>query len=187
MLRLFLLVLFSIMLSCGGAIAAGSTSEPKIKKLIVNIPADIEKQPKTREALIGQLISMGDQPFVYLDLSVKSIAGQPRPYSWTVHGKPGKFTSDSGIGPLAMGAGIDYSLGPIAGYNHLLLSIYTGDRSLFPYLDVSLEYSAMGEGGTVFHVRGFFHIVENAIPTARSFQLRPFNPPFEIAAKILDR
>ena len=158
-----------------------------ITKTNISIPVEMDEAAKA--VIVEKLTSLEEQRFVYLDLSleVSPRSGDMAPYRLTQNGKAhGLRQKGCDTGALSMVPGLVYELGPMAGYNHLLMSIYTGDRSVFPYHDVSCEYVSSGHHQQ-FRIRGFFHIVTNSIPTAVGLQLRPFNPPFEIAAKVLAR
>ena len=157
-----------------------------IKKIVVSLPASIDEAAKAN--VIDKLTRLEQERFVYLDLSINSSSGSTDsvPYSLLINGKPSeRHKGGCEIGALLMGQGVTYELGPINNYNHLLISIITGDRSQLPYNDVSCEYAS--GISTQFHIRGFFHVIANSIPTAVGLQLRPFNPPFERAVKVLAR
>jgi hypothetical protein len=180
---------FCIPVQTDEAFASKKADSPsqQIHKITVTIPQSIDENAQAK--IIEKLLGMEKQRFVYLDLSINfsSETASSKPYSVMINGKPhedgGKGCS---IGVLPMGAGVGYELGPVADYNHLLVSVYTGNRSAFPYNDVSCEYVNSGSESQ-FRVRGFFHVLGNSIPTATALQLRPFNPPFEVVRSVFAR
>ncbi len=174
-----------------GAIAASAAavSFVEIEKVTIDVPLSVDE--KTRAAIIDKLTGLAQLSFVYLDLSINFSrrGGGTVPYISTsgVNGLARENKAACAMPQaLPMGAGRAYIVGPIANYNHLLLTVFTGARAAFPYHDVSCEYVASG-GHQQFRIRGFFHILKNSIPTAISVQLRPLTPPFEQAAKVLAR
>lgn len=180
---------FCIPVQADEAFASKKAESPsqQIHKIAVNIPQSIDEG--TLAKIIEKLSGMEKQRFVYLDLSINfsSEKVSSKPYSVMTNGKPHeKAAKGCSIGVLPMRAGVSYELGPVADYNHLLISLFTGDRSAFPYNDVSCEYVNSGSESQ-FRVRGFFHVLGNSIPTATALQLRPFNPPFEVAQSIFAR
>ena len=166
------------------------SAQLQIHKVTLDVP--LQPNEASQNIIVEKLTNMEQQRFVYLDLSISfpMTSKGALPYTQFIDGKLSNSKLDKAepceIGPLLMGPGVSYEIGPVANYNHLLMTVFTGDRSAFPYSDVACEYVSSGEIGS-FHVRGFFHIVANAIPTAMSLQLRPMNPPFEVAAKVLAR
>ena len=191
MLKRFFGILFAVLLMPVWPIAASAAAAPRIAimKVTIDVPLDIDQ--KAKASIVDKLTGLEKHRFVYLDLTINYSArngsGAPFVSTINVNGTPqGNSATCAQIGPLPMGPGSAYSLGPIAGYNHLLMSVYTGERAAFPYHDVSCEYVSSGSHEQ-FRIRGFFHIVTNSIPTAVALQLRPFNPPFELAAKVLAR
>ena len=184
-------ILFAVVLCPVWPIAASAAVAPPVAIMKVTLDVPLVIDEKVKAAIARKLSGLEKHRFVYLDLrinySARSGSGTPFVSSVNVNGFPqGDSTACAMIGPLPMGAGRAYSLGPIAGNNHLLMSIYTGERAAFPYNDVSCEYAASGSHEQ-FRIRGFFHIVTNSIPTAAALQLRPFNPPLALAAKVLAR
>ena len=162
--------------------APGSTS---IERIVIRVPPSVDEN--LRDSIIDRLTGMENHPFIYLDLSIVFSGGSKEaiPFTQIVNGKPLKNGSaDCAFGPLLMGRGVRYELGAVAGYTHLLMSVITGERSTFPFNDVSCEYRGSGDL-TAFRVRGFFHVLSNAIPTASMLQLRPVHPPFGLAARVL--
>ncbi len=184
---LFAVLLFPVWPFAANAAAAAPFVA--IAKVTIDVPLSLDE--KAKAVIVEKLTGLEKHSFVYLDLrinfSARNGGGAPFVSSVNVNGVPQENSAGCmGIGPLPMGADRVYSLGPIAGYNHLLLSVYTGERAAFPYHDVSCEYTASGNHEQ-FRIRGFFHILTNSIPTAAALQLRPFNPPFALAAKILGK
>ncbi|MCF6199685.1 MAG: hypothetical protein L3J67_09875 [Hyphomicrobiaceae bacterium] len=163
----------------------GEATPAVIQKVKLHIPVTLDD--KRRALIVEKLTGMEGQGFIYLDLSInftdRPEGGQP----FTVHlnGKQ-QARKSCPIGPLPMGEGVSYELGPLAAYNHLVMSIFTGGRTVFPYNDVACEYTDSGSLNQ-FHIRGFFHVLSNSIPTAVSLQLRPINPPFDMARRLLAR
>jgi len=164
---------------------AGAMPVPIIHKVNLNIPATIDE--KVRESLVEKLTAIERLRFIYLDLSINFSAESDgvQPFTLMLNDKPQAHRGCT-IGPLPMGKGVRYDLQGIADYNHLLISLFTGARSAFPYLDVACEYSRSGQENQ-FHIRGFFYVLANAVPTAVSLQLRPFTPALDVARKILVR
>ncbi len=187
---LFVAQLFTVSLNAANSPPASPPASPAaIAKVTIDIPLVMDE--KAKATIVDKLTGLEKHGFVYLDLSINFSArnggGAPFVSSVNVNGLPQENSAAcTGIGPLPMGSGRVYSLGPIASYNHLLMSVYTGERAAFPYNDVSCEYTASGSHDQ-FRIRGFFHIIANSIPTAAALQLRPFNPPFDLAAKVLAR
>jgi hypothetical protein len=172
----------------GRAVVLDETGQ-QIEKIVVTVPVSIDKAART--TIVERLSSMEALRFVYLDLSVvfPVESDSMRPYTVSVNGKSvedGAGKGGCGFGALLMGAGVAYDLAPVADYNHLMISVYTGDRADFPYHDISCEYLDSGQKAA-FRVRGFFHVLGNSVPTALGLQLRPFNPPLFVAAKVLSR
>ncbi len=163
----------------------GGVTPPVIHKVNLVIPATSDE--KGREAIIEKLTAMERQRFIYLDLSINfgNRSNSEQPFTLVFKGKP-QAPQGCSIGPLPMGADVRYDLHGLADYNHLLISAFTGARSAFAYLDVSCEYTRSGQENQ-FHIRGFFHVLANRIPTAVSLQLRPFTPALDVARKILLR
>ncbi len=191
MLKNFFVVLLAALLLPASLNAANNSSAPDaaIAKVTIDIPFLLDEKEKA--AIVEKLTGLEKHSFIYLDLRINYSArngdGAPFVSSVNVKGVPqANSAACAGGGALPMGAGRVYSLGPVAGYNHLLMSVYTGERAAFPYNDVSCEYTASGSHEQ-FRIRGFFHIIANSIPTAAALQLRPFNPPFAIAAKLLSK
>ena len=157
-------------------------------RLAVNVPVKMDEAQ--RKTIIEQLVELERQRFVYLDLSVDFLlddegVNETAPYSLMINGKrPSSARGGCSFGRLPMGRGASYDLAPIAGYNHLLMTVFTGDRASFPYNDISCEYLSGGRQRQ-FRLRGFFHVMANAVPTAVSLQLRPLNPPFDLARQVL--
>ncbi len=164
--------------------AGGLEAVRAIKKVVVDVPAIVDEAKQSQ--IIEMLRGMKKARFVYLDLSIHYAHRGPQetPYSVVIKGKP--YEGNKGAETLLMGKGVVYHLGPVAGYNHLLLSIYSGDRADFPYHDISRDYAGGGED-SLFHVQGFFYVLSRIVPTADSLHLRPFTPPLEIAARVLAR
>ena len=156
---------------------------PLIRKMTIDVPVVIEDQ--AREEIIAQLTALAQEKLVYLDLQIsfKRQSNAAQPFSLTIKGIGAPKEQDCAFGPLPMGAGAVYELAPLAGHNHQLISVYSGDRAAFPYHDISCEYRMSGQVAA-FHVRGFFHVLTNDIPTAILVQLRPFNPPSEQVQKL---
>ena len=185
MIRKIYIALFMAVFFAVSGVRADN-QEQLIAKVILTVPSIVDDT--AQNMIIQKLTTMIKRQFVYLDLSLvfSSAPDRPRPYRVSVNGKPAIGGNGCSYGGLLMGEGVVYELGPIANYNHLLISVATGDRSSFPYHDVSCEY--MGSGNqTAFRIRGFFHVLGNSIPTAQALQLRPFTPPFEMARKVLAR
>ncbi|MCP4933083.1 MAG: hypothetical protein GY927_02515 [bacterium] len=183
---LFAVFLFPVLPNAASAAAAAPVA---IMKVTLDVPLVINE--KTKAVIIDKLTYLEKHRFVYLDLrinfSARNGGGAPFVSSVNVKGTPhGNSVTCAEIGPLPMGPGHAYSLGPIASYNHLLMTVYTGERAVFPYHDVSCEYTSSGSHEQ-FRIRGFFHILANSIPTAAALQLRPFNPPFAQAGNVLER
>ena len=130
--------------------------DQSILKRVISVPVELDEAAK--EVVVDKLTSLEEQRFIYLDLSIGHSPGgeDTASYGLTRNGKPqGARQNGCDIGVLPMSEGLVYELGPIADYNHLLMSIFTSDRSAFPYNDVSCEYVAGGDS-TTFRVRGFF-------------------------------
>ena len=179
----------SVFLSGAGLADADQARQERalavFQKLQISVP--LQSDEKQQAAIVDRLVALQDLHFVYLDLSIDfpASAGGRQSFTPYINGKAmDGGASDCPAGLLPMGPGVTYELGPLADYNHLLLSIFTGARSAFPYNDVSCEYVSGGDHGQM-RVRGFFHVMANAIPTAVSLQLRPLTPPFDAASHVL--
>lgn len=183
--RLVVLVaaLWTVTAMQNGFAAEGSSG--LFTRVNIDIPADLTRP--VRNKIIAQLTGLPGKRFVYLDLSVafSTDDGKAQPFTAIVDGEPGRKTGCS-FEALPMGSRVRYELGPLADYNHLLMSVLTGDRSAFPYNDVACEYGGSGRESR-FHIRGFFYVLANSIPTAVSLQLRPLAPPLEVARQVLSR
>lgn len=163
------------------------TSMSQIEKVTVNIPLLVDEASQNK--IIKALNAMAGKRFVYLDFSIIFALGESGklPYTVNVDGKPHvSSVKNCDFGALMMGEGVRYSMGPIVGYNHLLISVLTGGRSSFPFNDVSCEYTARVDQAR-FHIRGFFYVLSRDIPTATELDLRPLSPPFEVAREVLSR
>ena len=148
MFKKIILSALAVLFLTGFSAIAQTTARPnaakqgqQIKKITVTIP---QKRDEAAQAIIVEkLLSLETRRFIYLDLSINFPArsNEGLPYSVSVNGKPpSDDTRECETGAQLMGGGVTYHMGPIANYNHLLLSVFTGDRSAFPYNDVSCEY-----------------------------------------------
>ena len=177
----FVLVVFC---STTPVVASDTVGSSKIAKVLIDLPLVIDENAQS--AIVDKLTSLEKHRFVYLDLAINFASGKKGAQPFAMKHK-GTWQDRNGcpeLGPLPMGKSVIYGLKPIADYNHLLMSVFTGERVSFPYLDVSCEYVASGSHEQ-FRVRGFFYVVTNSIPTAVSMQLRPFNPRYDVALEVL--
>ena len=163
--------------------AKGEVAPVVIEKVKLHIPVALDE--KQRDLIVEKLTGMEEQRFIYLDMSInftdQSESGKP--FLINLNGKRQSSKACS-IGALPMGEGVSYELGPLADYNHLVMSIFTGRRTTFTYNDVACEYTHSGSLSQ-FHIRGFFYVLSHSIPTAVSLQLRPINPPLDVAMRVL--
>ena len=89
-------------------------------------------------------------------------------------------------GRLIMGADMEYLMEAKVGDTNIFVSIFPGERTEFPYNDVSCVYD--GKPGTaVFQITGFYYVIANRVKGGIMLQLRPVKPTFKDARRIVAR
>ncbi len=89
---------------------------------------------------------------------------------------------------LIMGSDMEYivDVGEKEKGSFISASIFPGERTEFPYNDVSCVYNK-DESKAVFSAQGFYYVLPNPVPGGFIAQLRPINPPFKTAIKYISR
>ena len=89
-------------------------------------------------------------------------------------------------GRLIMGADMEYLVETKVKDTNVFVSVFPGDRTEFPYNDVSCVYNG-NPGQAVFQITGFYYVIANRVKGGIMVQLRPVKPTFAEARKIVAR
>ena len=140
-----------------------------------------------------RLVTLFDDPVIYLNLKVildgsdetavttqleESTVPEPAPCGQNNYGR------------MIMSPGLQYIVDSAYDYKgqtvNLSALIFPGERTAFPYNDVSCNYYSDDQLAT-FEVTGFFYVHINPVKNGFEVQLRPITPDFKSATGILTR
>ncbi len=175
----------------GNSVLAANFDDPEIKTIELTIDRSQGQHGNMSKEIWKQLEKVLSTRSIYLKLRVILDGSVPNAVQYRVEesSSPDPVPCEPGhFRRLIMGSDMEYivDVGEKAKGSFISASIFPGERTEFPYNDVSCVYNK-DAGKAVFSAQGFYYVLPNPIPGGFIAQLRPITPPFKTAIKYISR